>query len=60
MLESSNVMKVVWGGQNDSLWMKQDFNINLVATIDLQLLFKHILAQGKIGVLIEDLPNGVS
>lgn len=57
-LEDPTIIKVFFGGDNDFLWMKRDFQINLVGVIDLQQVFQEILKSKRLGHLIDSIQHG--
>lgn len=56
ILESPTIIKYVFGCDNDVLWLKRDFNIQLVGAMDVQILFGYILNAGLLDQLASLVP----
>jgi len=56
ILEDETVLKYVYGGDNDFLWLKRCFFINIVNALDIGILFQYILTNGLLNRLLARIP----
>ncbi|CAL8075460.1 unnamed protein product [Orchesella dallaii] len=57
ILEDPRILKWVFGCDNDVLWLKRDFLVQLTSAIDVQILFQEILLSGQLGKATTVIPK---
>lgn len=55
-LEREDIVKYVFGCNNDALWLQRDFFIYLVSAVDLQDLFQMLLKDGHFDEVTTNIP----
>ncbi|XP_035707335.1 protein RRP6-like 2 [Folsomia candida] len=55
-LEDTSAVKYLFGGDNDIIWLKRDFFINIVNVLDVQILFQLVLQNSLFDTVTRSVP----